>query len=205
MMKINNPGLIDLHKSLRIRDAAYQFILDYEVPYPIKSVELALQFADVCDYEYITQNPPTTLSGMNISIHQLRNKFGDGFVCKDGSNYVIAFDSEIPPNRINWTLIHEVSHIVLHHLYDGQILHAFPDNQLESATDIFTLFIICPDILLSKYNMTNSQLISNTFHIPHQKVKAYGDYLIFSQMNISAKTNIHYMACDYFDRIYNSK
>lgn len=203
-MKTNTPGLIDLYKSLRIRDAAYQFILDYEVPYPIKSVELSLQFADVCDYDYIKLNPPTTLCGSNLSIHQLRNKYGDGFVCKDGSKHVIAFDPEIPPNRINWTLIHELSHIVLHHLYDGQILHAFPDSQLEAATDIFSLYVICPDILLTKLNMTDSQQISNTFHIPHTKVKAYGDYLFFPQMNISAKTDIYYSACKYFNRIYSS-
>lgn len=200
-MKINNPGLIDLNKAIKIRDAAYQFIMDYKVTYPLKSVKLALQFADVCDYEYFIDHPPAAFNTDYLTVHQLRNRYGNGMVCKTGSYYLIAFDPVIPPSYINWTLIHELSHIVLHHIYPDRILHAIPDSQFEMATDIFALYITCPDILLAKTGYTKSDDISRAFHIPHSKVTAYGDYLMYPQISLSARTPLYFLACNYFSQL----
>ena len=201
-MKINNPGLVNLYEAVKIRDAAYQFIMDYKLTYPLKSVKLALRFANVCDYEYFVDHPPAAFNTDHLTVHQLRSRYGNGLVCKNGSCYLIAFDPLIPPSYIHWTLVHELSHIVLHHLYTDRILHAIPDNQFEMAADIFTLYVTCPDILLQKTGYTKSDQIATTFHIPHAKVKSYSDYLIFPQMSPLAKTSTYYKAFNYFELIY---
>lgn len=117
----------------------------------------------------------------------------DGFSLYSSSdnNFYIFFNSRMPYKRINFTIAHELGHIILNHHFfvDGQILkHENNDEVWEKHANIFAQNLLMPSEitykLKDKYNLKQ---FSETFDVSIPMVKTrlnklYEDRLWFRKI-----------------------
>lgn len=99
-----------------------------------------VSYSEACDY------------GFHAIIQKISCVDVDGFCCKgNGDNYIILYDNaRTPKERINFTIAHELGHIVLGHLKNVTMRPRYMTNRrndpLEKEADAFAGELIRPPI-----------------------------------------------------------
>lgn len=102
-------------------------------------------------------------------------KSKDGYSQYDGENYAIAYNDKIYSNdRIRFTLMHELGHIYLGHLYDFEKTELAKNDMtrkeykvLENEANVFARNVLAPSIATKNLNL-NPTNISNFFRISNK-------------------------------------
>ena len=83
--------------------------------------------------------------------------YPDGFCAFDSGEWWICVndDRQIPYGRINFTLLHEIAHIVLGHTEDSELA--------DSEADFFAKFAQCPPVLIHSFGLRDVGEIMNCF------------------------------------------
>lgn len=92
---------------------------------------------------------------------QLKEKYKDG-ICsekRDGTMYIFYNDDK-SYERINWTLLHEIAHLVLGHTEHCSLA--------EAEADFFAKYAIAPPILIHQYHLSTAEDIQDRFCISHE-------------------------------------
>lgn len=82
--------------------------------------------------------------------HKLVSFSKDGFIYREGNNFYIFYNEDMYPNRINFTIAHELGHIVLNHDLVGgkyknrKILTYGGNDLLEHQANTFAQNILMP-------------------------------------------------------------
>ncbi len=107
------------------------------------------------DVHSLPVNPFTVAKKLNIKMipyslcgdNQAENFWisSDGYCQKDkNSHWIIYYNDKIIRTRINYTIMHEIGHIVLGHTMD--------DPLAEKEADFFAKYILCPPAILYRMN-----------------------------------------------------
>lgn len=75
---------------------------------------------------------------------------------KDGALYIFYNDDK-DYNRLNWTILHEIGHLVLEHTEHCELADA--------EADFFAKYAIAPPILVDKLNLKSAKEIQDYFYI----------------------------------------
>jgi len=89
----------------------------------------------------------------------------DGFSIKKGKQWYIYYNDlkPYPYDRINFTIMHEIGHILLNHKEESQIA--------ELEANFFTKFALAPPVLIHKYNLKNVFEVSSRFAISYEAAR----------------------------------
>jgi Zn-dependent peptidase ImmA (M78 family) len=60
-------------------------------------------------------------TGIPIDILTAHDKMSDGYTIKQGNTSIVLYNDSIRSERLNWTLAHEIGHILLNHSADDTI------------------------------------------------------------------------------------
>lgn len=85
----------------------------------------------------------------------------DGLCCemKDGKKYIF-YNDEKSYERINWTLLHEIAHIVLGHTEHCDLA--------EAEANFFAKYAVAPPVLIHRYNLSTVEDIQDRFCISYE-------------------------------------
>ena len=84
----------------------------------------------------------------------------DGFcVRRNDTNYIFYNDSR-SYGRINYTLLHEIGHIILDHTEDSELA--------EKEVNFFAKYALVPPILVHKLRIDNPTAIANAFDVSYE-------------------------------------
>lgn len=85
----------------------------------------------------------------------------DGFCCErgDGTMYIF-YNDNMSNERTNWTLLHEIGHLVL-----GHTEHC---NLAEAEANFFAKYAIAPPVLIHRYHLSTAEDIEEKFCISHE-------------------------------------
>lgn len=132
---------------------AYKFVEDYIEEFPINPFELIKNFGwGLLTYEEMTIKD-------NCTIEDVCECLGtDGYSIYNGNNYTIAYNNTIQSyGRINFTLAHEIGHIILNHHKDFNVTSVLEDNFtkeeykiLENEANCFARNILAPAPLVQE-------------------------------------------------------
>lgn len=132
----------------------------------------------------------------SLALHPLAIKDAKCFY-KPGRAYLIVYNSDMPENRIRFSLIHELGHIVLQHLNDERTEICRGENGysrlyciMEGQANTFAGNFLAPPILIREKlagNKFNYQIISSFFGMSDTAVSEYRykDYQEWLQMTPS--------------------
>ena len=115
----------------------------------------------------------------------------DGFsVLRNGINYIV-YNPDMNNSRINFTIAHELGHIVLghHRFMKGKVLAASSDNSvLETHANIFARNLLMPVVRVKDYLQAKSiDEIADIFEVSKHMVRVRLDVL---ELDISEFNNI---------------
>lgn len=131
----------------------------------------------------------------NLTIDQIIEtvQSEDGYTIWDGTNYTIAYNDKVtPPNRIRFTLMHEIGHIYLNHLidFDETILNRSKLTYekyriLENEANAFARNTLAPAIIVNRIKTLKGnlsvQLLMNIFQITQKAAKTRLDLLLLDR------------------------
>ncbi|MBR3628758.1 MAG: ImmA/IrrE family metallo-endopeptidase [Elusimicrobia bacterium] len=94
----------------------------------------------------------------------------DGFfIEKEKDKFYIFYNDEKGYGRINYTILHEIGHIVLGHLQDSELA--------EKEVNFFAKYALVPPVLVHKLKLDNPTDISRIFDVSYEEAKyAYSYY-----------------------------
>lgn len=133
---------------------AYEFVENNIEKFPINPFNLINEFQwGLLTYEQMALDN-------NCSIEDVCECLGtDGYSIYNGNNYTIAYNNKKSHGRINFTLAHEIGHIVLNHHKDFDVTSVLEDNFtkeeykiLENEANCFARNILAPAPLVSELN-----------------------------------------------------
>lgn len=134
---------------------AYEFIGQNVYSFPINPIELIKSFHwGLITYEDLARKN-------NCNIDAISECLGtDGYSMYNGRNYTIAYNNAInSKGRINFTLAHEIGHIILNHHKDFEVTNTLQDNFtkdeykiLENEANCFARNILAPAPLVMQLN-----------------------------------------------------
>jgi len=86
----------------------------------------------------------------------------DGFVVKRGGKFYIYYNDDKSYGRINFTILHEIGHVVLNHTQQSDLA--------EAEANFFAKYAIAPPVLIEKYcnhmsNLGKLGWIFNNFRV----------------------------------------
>ena len=96
----------------------------------------------------------------NISLDKLwlmLKKSKDGFFVLNDGQFYIFYNNENNIGRINYTIMHEIGHIVLDHSQGSKLA--------EKEANFFAKYILAPPVLIHKFNLKDELSISQVFNI----------------------------------------
>lgn len=135
---------------------AYEFIEDNITEFPIKPFNLIKKFKwGLLTYEQMALKN-------NCTVEDVCECLGtDGYSIYNGLNYTIAYNNKIKSHsRINFTLAHEIGHIILKHHKDFDVTSVLQDNFskeeykiLENEANCFARNILAPAPLVQTLNI----------------------------------------------------
>lgn len=111
------------------------------------------------------------------TINRLREKQVDAFCYKSDKSYIVFYDNMAYPNRIPFTLAHELGHILLRHHYcsdDGIITRYATLAQRdwrEKSADVFAGAFIRPAMLIKILNLKETHDTASVFGVSAQCAK----------------------------------
>ena len=150
------------------RDAAWQLLIDCEVS------ALPVSVGGICRrlghplYSYSSAAPAIDRLGLADQC-----KRSDGFtLCQEGRCYIFCNDAQ-PIGRQRFTVAHELGHIILGHVHDGQytIINREPspgDAPDETQANQFAARILSPACVLHALGVTTAEGISRACGISLQ-------------------------------------
>ena len=143
---------------------AYEFVENNIIEFPIKPFDLIKKFKwGLLTYEKMAYDN-------NCTIKDICECLGtDGYSIYNGNNYTIAYNNTIKSQgRINFTLMHEIGHIILHHHKDFDVTEVLEDNFtkaeykiLENEANCFARNVLAPAPLAVEL-----RFLSTFFSIP---------------------------------------
>ncbi len=151
---------------------AYKFALENITAYPVNPFKLIEKFKwGLLTYEEMALK-------QNCTIDNVCECLGtDGFSIYNGDNYTIAYNNKIKSKgRINFTLAHEIGHIILGHHKDFDVTSVLKDNFtkeeykiLENEANCFARNILAPAPLLQCLSIPEYYLkLSKFFNLSFQ-------------------------------------
>ncbi|MBE5780357.1 MAG: ImmA/IrrE family metallo-endopeptidase [Clostridiales bacterium] len=132
-------------------------------------------------YEYCT------IDGRDLE-HMLSNiihsRYGALVYVYQDDSYAIAYNEEVGPHGVRFTLAHELAHFVLGHfrrfpeatMESGVFLHNYY-AQAEYEANWFALFLLAPPILLKAYGLSDAKEIAELFGIPLHSAKEISRFM----------------------------
>lgn len=114
---------------------AYNFILHHDLVYPIDMRDILSHFSPCT---LLTFEEAASQFGMPMNKFRCLTGTSDAFTANQGGRYLVFYDDNKPNSRINFSLAHELGHILLGH-FDGQTPH-----RIEREADRFAITLICP-------------------------------------------------------------
>lgn len=111
---------------------AYEFVENNIIEFPINPFDLIKKFKwGLLTYEQLANNN-------NCTVEDICECLGtDGYSIYNGNNYTIAYNNTIKSQgRINFTLMHEIGHIILQHHKDFDVTEVLEDNFTKSEYKI---------------------------------------------------------------------
>lgn len=165
---------------IRFRNFAYDVVLSHRLTYPVNILNVVDNFSHLYDFASLKQ--VCSEYGAYDIKNQIEERGGDALVIRLESTgkHLVAFNEHSYPPEVNWNITHEAVHILLGHTKDKKILFATQsadDKTLEDITELVTLYILCPDILVRELGLKWSNDISMFFNIPPHKVIKYAHYI----------------------------
>lgn len=138
-----------------IKRIVVDLFVKYEVHcIPISGFELASKMG-------ITVVP---YSAYPISVRQLMMKESeDGFCARTGTADYIFYNDTRNYGRINYTILHEIGHIVLDHSEDSELA--------EKEVNFFAKFALVPPVLVHRLKLSNPTDIANMFDVSRECAK----------------------------------
>lgn len=147
---------------------AYKFTEENIIEFPVNLIKLIKKFK----WGLLTYEDMSLKQGCTINdICQCLGK--DGYSIYNGNSYTIAYNNTIKPHyRINFTLAHEIGHIILGHHKDFDVTSILKDNFtkeeykiLENEANCFARNILAPAPLVKQFPFWNIFDISNNFNL----------------------------------------
>lgn len=142
-------------------EKAYNFVKENINEFPINPFELISKFKwGLLTYEQMALKN-------NCTIDDICKCLGtDGYSIYNGNNYTIAYNNKICSHgRINFTLAHEIGHIILNHHKDFEVTEIIKDNFskeeykiLENEANCFARNILAPSPLVQTLGITEYYL-----------------------------------------------
>ena len=88
----------------------------------------------------------------------------DGFCyeTRDGVMYIF-YNDDMCDERINWTILHEIAHLVLGHTEHCSLA--------EAEANFFAKYAIAPPVLIHRYHLSTADDIQDRFCISHEAAK----------------------------------
>lgn len=137
-------------------EKAYEFIKNNVTEFPINLFSLIEKFKwGLLTYEQLAHKS-------NCTIEDIIECLGvDGYSIYNGTNYTIAYNNRIrSQGRINFTLAHEIGHIILKHHKDFEVTETLQNNFtkeeykiLENEANCFARNILAPAPLMKKLSL----------------------------------------------------
>lgn len=136
---------------------AYEFVEDNITSFPVKPFELVKKFKwGLLTYEEMATKNKCTIEDIIECLGT------DGYSIYNGHNYTIAYNNINNPGRINFTIAHEIGHIILNHHKDFEVTEVLQDNFskeeykiLENEANCFARNILAPAPLVNQMNLFN--------------------------------------------------
>lgn len=131
---------------------AYEFCEQNITEYPVNLFEIIKKFKwGLLTYEEMAKKN-------NCTIEDISECLGlDGYSIYNGKNYTIVYNNERKSERINFTIAHEIGHIILDHHKDFDVTSVLKDNFskeeykiLENEANCFARNILAPAPLSQK-------------------------------------------------------
>lgn len=150
-------------------EKAYEFVEHNIIEFPINPFELIKKFKwGLLTYEEMAQK-------CNCTIDDVCKCLGtDGYSIYNGTNYTISYNNKIKSQgRINFTLAHEIGHIILGHHKDFDVTSTLKNNFtkeeyriLENEANCFARNILAPAPLVRTLNIREYYFkLSNFFNL----------------------------------------
>ncbi len=109
-------------------------------------------------------------------------KSEDGFTKNDCGEYTIYYNEKKGYGRINNTIMHEISHIVLGHLEESEIA--------EAEANFFAKYALAPPALIHKLKLSSPEEIEEYFEVSSEAsyyaYEYYQKWLAFGCINYTA-------------------
>ncbi len=103
----------------------------------------------------------------------------------------IYYNDEKGHGRINYTILHEIGHIVLDHLQDSELA--------EKEADFFAKYALVPPVLVHKLKLSKPIDISKTFNTSHEAARyAYSYYQKWLQYGSDFYTDYEFKILELF-------
>lgn len=113
------------------------------------------------DYEHLTK----------IKYFSLCEKISeDAFTQFVDGEYFIFYNPHQYPYRMRWSLMHELSHIFLGHIHEGQpfIARSPIRDPLEKEADHLTAHILCPDIVVKQCGVESPEELRKLIYLSRE-------------------------------------
>lgn len=178
---------------------AYNFIYDNITEFPVNPFKLINKFK----WGLLTYNQMAKEN--NCTVEDICECLGtDGYSIYNGTNYTIAYNNNQPSKRINFTLAHEIGHIILNHHKDFNVTEVLKDNFtqeeykiLENEANCFARNILAPAPLSKNIPFLFKQFkLSDIFDISFSAVNTRLSFLK-SDLNYLTTTQIFNMQQKY--------
>lgn len=136
---------------------AYDFVKDNVSIFPINVFKLIEKF----NWKLLTYEQLATKNNCNVDdVCECLGK--DGYSIYNGHNYTIAYNTNNDSGRINFTLAHEIGHIILEHHKDFEVTEILQDNFtieeykiLENEANCFARNLLSPAPLVNQMKLWN--------------------------------------------------
>lgn len=153
------------------RDAAWRILLDCKIDRLPVDLNLICKALGVRTASY--QSAEALIQRRNLSAIIAQS---DGLSFFAGNTPVALYNRACTPERIRFTVGHELGHIVLGHVFPGTVTTANRepspnDNQQETAANQFAARLLAPACVLWGLNLHTAEEIARACHISVQSAE----------------------------------
>lgn len=153
-----------------LQEKAWQFILDEGInSLPIFPSKIIKRHGWILHtYEEFAAITARTMSDV---IHKFDNE-GFVFYSERKLNFVICYNNTFPPPVIRWTLMHEISHIILNHISPSisalSRVRTEERTLFEQEAQGFARRVLCPSIILHDCAAISPERIMSLCGVSHE-------------------------------------
>lgn len=150
------------------RDAAWQMLIDCHI------TSLPVDIASICSMQgYVLRDYRSGEKAISALGLSRQSSVVDGFTFYSGKTYYIFYNDYCSPGRQRFTIGHELGHITLGHLLDGQFttMNREPtvgDAPEETQANQFAARILAPACVLHALNVRSAEEIAQLCGVSRQ-------------------------------------